>query len=64
MGAIIIDENDFINTMKKLKVEVSREQDVYKLYNSNDITSRENKIHVLMLKYHRADDHVFTDDKR
>lgn len=58
MGSIIIDETEFIDTMKKLKVEVSRDQEAYRLYNQSDIASSESKIRVMMLKYRTADDHA------
>ncbi len=51
MGAIIIDESEFLDVMKKLKIEVAGDGDSFKLYNTSDITSKENKIHVMLLKY-------------
>ena len=56
MGSIIIDEAEFIDTMKKLKVEVSRDQDAYRLYNQGDLVSKESKIRVMLLKYRRTDE--------
>lgn len=53
MASIIIDETEFIEAMKKLKVEVSRDQDAYRLCNSGEAASRENKISAMVLKYRR-----------
>ena len=62
MVSIIIDEAEFIDAMKKLKVEVSQDKDVYRLSNSNDAASMENKISAMVLKYRRmggrADDYI------
>ena len=63
MGSIIIDEAEFIDTMKKLKVEVSRDQDSYRLYNQGDLASRESKIRVMLLKYRRTDELKPTNEK-
>jgi hypothetical protein len=54
MGAIIIDESEFFDVMKKLKIKVTGDGDAFKLYNTGDITSKENKIHVMLLKYKSA----------
>jgi hypothetical protein len=55
MGAIVIDEGEILNVMKKLKIEVTGGGDAFKLYNTSDIASKENKIHVMLLKYKHAD---------
>jgi hypothetical protein len=49
MGAIIIDEMEFKDVMKKLKVEVVGGIDDFRLYNASDINSKGDKIHVVQL---------------
>ncbi len=54
MGAIIIDEEEFLDAMRKLRIEVAGGGEAYKLYNPDDIASKDNKIRVIRLKYRPA----------
>jgi hypothetical protein len=51
MGDIIIDEDEFLDTMKKLNIGVSGAAGEFKLYDMDSISSKENMIKILLLKY-------------
>ncbi len=54
MGAIVIDETEFKDVMKKLKIEVVGGLDTFKLYSADDVNSPRGKIHVVQLKFKHA----------
>jgi hypothetical protein len=54
MGEIMLDEDEFLATMKKLNIEVSGAAGEFKLYRTGDVSSKGNKIRILLLKYKPA----------
>ncbi len=55
MDAIVLDEAEFLDAMKKLKIGVSEGVGAFKLYNTGDIASKESRIRVVPLKYTRPE---------